>query len=53
MVNKLIQEGTSTVEVLDTTSRWFGLTYAEDRPSVVAKIQDLVDAGEYPAKLFG
>ena len=53
MVNKLIQEGTSTVEVLDTTSRWFGVTYAEDRPSVVAKIQDLVDAGEYPAKLFG
>ena len=52
MVNKLIQEGTSTVEVLDTTSRWFGVTYAEDRPSVVAKIQDLVDAGEYPAKLF-
>ncbi|MBQ6938843.1 MAG: nucleotidyltransferase, partial [Muribaculaceae bacterium] len=53
MVNKLIQEGTSTVEVLDTTSRWFGVTYAEDRPSVVAKIQALVDAGEYPAKLFG
>ena len=46
MVNKLIQEGTSTVEVLDTTSRWFGVTYAEDRPSVVAKIQDLGDAGE-------
>ena len=53
MVNKLIQEGTSSVEVLDTTSRWFGVTYAEDRPSVVAKIQELVDAGEYPAQLFG
>ena len=53
MVNKLIQEGTSSVEVLDTTSRWFGVTYAEDRPSVVAKIQELVNAGEYPAQLFG
>ena len=41
-----------TVEVLDTTSKWFGVTYPEDRQSVVDKIQALVDAGEYPAKLF-
>lgn len=52
VVNKLIQEGTSTVEVLDTTASWFGVTYAEDRPSVVAKIQALVDVGEYPERLF-
>lgn len=52
MVNKLITEGTSTVEVLDTTSKWFGVTYAEDRQGVVDKIQSLVDAGEYPSKLF-
>ncbi len=52
MVNKLIVENTARVKVLDTTSKWFGVTYAEDRPDVVAKIQALVDAGEYPAKLF-
>lgn len=52
MVNKLITEGTSTCQVLDTTSKWFGVTYAEDRPDTVARIQSLVDAGEYPAKLF-
>lgn len=52
MVDKLIKEGTSTVEVLDTTSKWFGVTYPEDRQSVVEKIQALVDAGEYPNKLF-
>ncbi|MBR4845098.1 MAG: nucleotidyltransferase, partial [Bacteroidaceae bacterium] len=52
MVNKLITEGTATVEVLDTTSKWFGVTYAADRQSVVDKIQALIDAGEYPAKLF-
>lgn len=52
VVNNLIKRGVSTVEVLDTTATWFGVTYAEDRPSVVAKIQALVDAGEYPAKLF-
>ena len=31
MVNKLINEGTAKVKVLDTTSRWFGVTYAADR----------------------
>ena len=52
MVNKLINEGTSTVKVLDTTSHWFGVTYAADRQGVVDKIKALVDAGEYPSKLF-
>ena len=52
MVDKLIKEGTATVKVLDTTSKWFGVTYPEDRQSVVDKIQALIDAGEYPDKLF-
>ena len=52
MVNYLITSGISKVKVLDTTSKWFGVTYAEDRPSVVAQIRALIDAGEYPEKLF-
>lgn len=52
MVDKLISDKTATVEVLDTASKWFGVTYPEDRQEVVDKIQALVDAGEYPAKLF-
>lgn len=52
MVNKLINEKTATVKVLDTTSKWFGVTYAADRQSVVDKIQSLIDEGVYPSKLF-
>lgn len=52
MVNKLINDGTATVEVLETTSRWFGVTYAADRQGVVDKLQALADSGEYPSKLF-
>ena len=52
MVNKLITEGTATVKAIDTTAKWFGVTYAADRQGVVDKIQALVDAGEYPNKLF-
>ena len=51
-VNKLINEGTSTVKVLDTTSKWFGVTYAADREDTVKRIQKLIDEGVYPAKLF-
>ena len=52
MVNKLINENTATVKVLDTTSKWFGVTYSADRPSVVEKIQQLVNDGVYPNHLF-
>ena len=52
MVNKLINEKTASVKVLDTTSKWFGVTYAADREGVVARIQQLIDEGVYPSKLF-
>ena len=52
MVNKLINEGTATVQVLDTTSKWFGVTYAADRQGTVDRIQSLIDDGTYPEKLF-
>ena len=52
MVNKLINDKTATVNVLDTTSKWFGVTYAADRDDVVARIQKLIDEGVYPNKLF-
>ena len=52
VVDTLINSGKATCEVLDTTAKWFGVTYAADRPGTVEKIQALVDAGEYPNKLF-
>ena len=52
MVDHLIKTGQATCEVLDTTSKWFGVTYPEDRPEVVAKLAALHDAGQYPAQMF-
>lgn len=52
MVNELLVTSRARVKVLDTTSQWFGVTYAEDRPSVIGKIARLVAAGEYPERLF-
>ena len=52
MVDHLINTGKATCEVLDTTSKWFGVTYPEDRPGVVAKLAALHEAGQYPDKMF-
>ena len=52
LVNDMIKSGKATCQVLDTTTKWFGVTYADDRQMVVDKIQALVDAGVYPNKLF-
>ena len=52
MIDRLINSGTATCRVLDTPSKWFGVTYATDRPSVVAKFQELADTGVYPSPLF-
>lgn len=51
-VNTLITSDRATVRVLETTSKWFGVTYAEDRPTVVAKFAELHATGEYPDNMF-
>ncbi len=51
-IDALINNGEATVKVLDTTSKWFGVTYAADRDGVVAKFAELHENGTYPAKLF-
>ena len=52
VVDKLVKNGEATVDVLSTKSRWFGVTYPEDRDKVVASLAALHNAGEYPDKLF-
>ena len=52
LVNDLIVAGKATCRVLDTTAKWFGVTYAEDRQMVVDKIAALTEAGVYPNPLF-
>ncbi|MBP5688366.1 MAG: nucleotidyltransferase [Muribaculaceae bacterium] len=51
-VSELVESGQSTVEVLRTDSKWFGVTYSEDRPAVVEKFAELHRQGIYPEKMF-
>ena len=52
MVNKLIGDGTATMRVLRTTSEWFGVTYKEDKPQLMANIERLISEGVYPRNLW-
>lgn len=51
-IDTLIKNGEATVKVLDTDSRWFGVTYAADRQGVVDKLASLHADGTYPEKMF-
>ena len=52
VVNTLINTGETRLKVLPTSSSWFGVTYREDRPRVVASIRELIQRGDYPEKLW-
>ncbi len=52
IVDQLLKEGKAEVTVLETRDKWFGVTYAEDKKSVMNAFKKLIDDGVYPEKLF-
>ena len=52
VVDELLTEGKATVQVLKSLDKWYGVTYKEDKPVVVAAIQALKDKGLYPQNLW-
>lgn len=52
VVGTLINEESATVKVLESKDKWYGVTYKEDKPVVVAAIQALKEKGIYPENLW-
>lgn len=52
MVDDLMKKEGLQVKVVPTSATWFGVTYQEDRPIVVGKLQELHNSGAYPARLL-
>lgn len=52
IIDQSIREGRGKVRVLETPDKWFGVTYKEDKPAVVASIRKLIENGVYSEKLF-
>ncbi|MBR0400483.1 MAG: nucleotidyltransferase [Mogibacterium sp.] len=52
-INEEIASGTACYEILTSSDKWFGVTYKEDKPEVVAKFAELKAEGSYPMDLWG
>jgi UTP-glucose-1-phosphate uridylyltransferase len=52
VADKFIKDKTGVIKVINTSAQWFGVTYKEDAPMVKERLQQLVNAGEYPVSLW-
>jgi len=52
VIGRLVGKGEAKVKVLRTPDSWFGITYREDRATVVSGIERLVQSGAYPQRLW-
>jgi len=52
IIGDLLAEKKLAVKVLTSKDKWFGVTYKEDKDSVVSELQALIQNGVYPEKLF-
>lgn len=52
IIDKLLKEGKATVRVLETHDKWFGVTYKEDKDTVVESFKELIDKRVYTKELF-
>ncbi len=51
-VDRLLNEGKATMKILSSPDKWYGVTYAADKPFVVAALKALADQGKYPDGLW-
>ena len=51
-VGELLKEGKASVKVLATADKWYGVTYAADKPIVVAALREMAEQGKYPRDLW-
>ena len=52
VINKLVKTGKATCKVLTSNDKWFGVTYKEDKPVTIEKINQLIRQGIYPENLW-
>lgn len=52
IIGKLLEEGKVTVKLLESSDKWFGVTYAEDKAYVIESFKKLIDEGVYKEELF-
>ena len=52
VITDAIEDGTTSVNIIETDAKWVGVTYKEDKPNVVAYIRKQVEDNKYPNDLW-
>jgi len=52
VIGQMKNDSSCTVEVIETSAKWFGVTYADDKPGVVEQLHDMIADGTYPQGLW-
>ena len=51
-VSEMVEKGEGSIKVLTSDDKWFGMTYPEDKPTVMNELRRKIEAGYYPEKLW-
>ena len=52
VVNRMLSDGKAQLKVLSSPDRWYGVTYAADKPAVMAALRQMTEEGKYPDGLW-
>lgn len=53
VIQAMLQANKTTVEVIPSESKWFGVTYADDKDKAMSHLKQMTDEGGYPSPLWG
>ena len=51
-VSEMVEKGEGSIRVLSSDDKWFGMTYPEDKPTVMRELRAKIESGYYPEKLW-
>lgn len=51
-VTQMLRDGLCDIRVLNTSAKWFGVTYPDDKPAVACEIDNMISSGQYPDGLW-
>ena len=53
VIDEIIRRKSGSISVLDCNAKWFGVTYQEDKPTVLLRLKEFAENGTYPSPLWG
>jgi UTP-glucose-1-phosphate uridylyltransferase len=52
VIQKMLEQNEAAVDVIPSDSKWFGITYADDKEKAMQELKEMTDSGEYTTPLW-